>query len=77
MSDPSSPNHYKGSVECIDVLDACMSEDQFEGFLHATALKTYARRRFTLTGLLKGWRSKKQLTNKVTLRPGLSEEVKA
>jgi len=45
MSDPSSPNHYKGSIECIDVLDACMSEDQFEGFLRGNVLKYVYRYR--------------------------------
>lgn len=39
MSDTSSPDHYKGKVECIDVLDACMSDDQFEGFLRGNVLK--------------------------------------
>jgi hypothetical protein len=39
MSDTSSPDHYKGKVQFIEDLDACMSDDQFEGFLFGMVLK--------------------------------------
>lgn len=45
MSDPTSPNHYKGNVECIDVMRACMSEDQLEGFLRGNVIKYVYRYR--------------------------------
>lgn len=45
MNDPVSPNHYKGSIECIDAMRACMSEDQFEGFLRGNVIKYVYRYR--------------------------------
>ena len=41
MSDPvNSPAHYtQGGIECIDALKACMTPEEFKGFLRGNALK--------------------------------------
>lgn len=36
----NSPSHYNsGGIECIDALEACMSEEEFQGFCRGKALK--------------------------------------
>lgn len=37
--DPINPAHYKGAVECIDAIEACMSRDEFIGMLRGNAIK--------------------------------------
>ncbi len=40
MQDPvNSPNHYQGSIECIEAIEASMSAEAFKGALKANILK--------------------------------------
>jgi len=35
-----NPKHYKrGAIECIDAIQASLSEEQFKGYLKASAIK--------------------------------------
>lgn len=34
-----NPEHYRGEVECIDVMRQLMSQEEFEGFCRGCALK--------------------------------------
>lgn len=33
------PPHYQGSIECIEAIEACMSEEAFKGALKANVIK--------------------------------------
>jgi hypothetical protein len=37
--DAINPPHYKGTVECIDAIHACLSPEAFRGALVANAMK--------------------------------------
>ena len=42
MSDPVNPNHYKRNsdvpIECVDALRACMTPEEFRGWLKGSAI---------------------------------------
>ena len=38
MTDPVSPDHYKGDIECIDALRAALTPEEFQGYLKGTAI---------------------------------------
>jgi len=48
MSDPvNSPAHYNnGGIECIDAIQASMSQEEFEGYLKGNTLKYLWRYRY-------------------------------
>jgi hypothetical protein len=35
----TSPNHYKGEIECIAAIKASMSQQQFKGYLKGNVMK--------------------------------------
>jgi hypothetical protein len=40
LKDNINPKHYKrGAIECIDAIQASLSEEQFKGYLKASAIK--------------------------------------
>lgn len=40
MNNVDHPEHYnQGSIECIDALEACLTEEEFKGFLKGNAIK--------------------------------------
>ena len=39
MNDKINPSHYKGKVECIDAIEACMSREEFIGYLRGSVIK--------------------------------------
>lgn len=40
MNNICNPEHYNyGDIECIDCIEASLSSDEFEGFLHGNVFK--------------------------------------
>ena len=40
MHDPvNSPNHYQGTIECIEAIEASMGPEAFKGFMKANVIK--------------------------------------
>ena len=38
MTDPVSPAHYKGDIECIDALRAALTPEEFQGYVKGSAM---------------------------------------
>ena len=56
MNDPvNHPDHYQGSIECLDAIEASMTHDEFCGYLKGNVQKyvwRYKKKGF-ITNLLK------------------------
>lgn len=39
MDNVNHPDHYSGAIECIDAIQACMSDEEFAGFLRGNVMK--------------------------------------
>ena len=45
LDNVNHPSHYnKGTMECLDVIKACLSNSEFEGFLKGNVLKYMYRK---------------------------------
>lgn len=45
LDNVNHPAHYtKGTLECLDVIKACLSDSEFEGFLKGNVLKYMYRK---------------------------------
>lgn len=39
MANVLHPDHYSGDIECIDAIKACMSKEEYQGFLKGNVFK--------------------------------------
>jgi hypothetical protein len=38
MKDAINPEHYQGDIECIDALQAALTEEEFRGYVKGSAM---------------------------------------